>query len=359
MKNPFYSFNAAKLFHNFSHWWNQSYKFLACAVRYTHSLPTINSEKPISDKNKPRYTKPSELYKESGIEYGRNFALWKCLNCEKRWTSAYSWISTKFCLQNTKTINIKSKQGGGSEELWFDGAKLKNQDFLLEKCNDCDSKDKANKGNNVKIVRYKKLIWNNPEESEIISPHRQDLCAKCLKGDTCNDRKDIHFLEGIPPKTSSSPSGKVRSGKAQARDFSSTCFRPLPNKHNLIPNVKDKQYLIRLLSDILIPLKYNTMYKLDFFTKTKDGNIDFTDIMELEYAWSDNAIYDEDYKEKLYTGEIWNEFKGYALTHTDFMNKSLIPEFNLYLDKLCNILMNTPEYEGYIIIKINRTSLRP
>jgi hypothetical protein len=96
-------------------------------------------------------------------------------------------------LENTKTINVKSKdkQGTCSEELWFSGAKLKNQDFLLEKCNDCDSKDKANKGNNVKIVRYKKLIRSNPGELEIISPHRQDLCAKCLKGATCNERKDI------------------------------------------------------------------------------------------------------------------------------------------------------------------------
>lgn len=180
------------------HRWNQSYEFLAYAVRNTHSLPTtIPEKKPITDKKIPRYTKPSELYCESGIEYGRNFALWKCLNCEKRWTSAYSWISTKFCLENTKTINVKSKskskQGASSEELWFSGAALalKNQDFLLEKCNDCDSKGKANKDNNVKIVRYKKLIRSNPEELEIISPHRQDLCAKCLKGAPCNDRKDI------------------------------------------------------------------------------------------------------------------------------------------------------------------------
>jgi hypothetical protein len=165
-------------------------------MRNTHSLPTtIPEKKQISNKKIYRYTKPSELYSESGVEYGRNFALWKCLICEKRWTSAYSWISTKFCLQNTKTIKVKSKskQDTSSEELWFSGAALalKNQDFLLEKCNDCDSKGKANKGNNVKIVRYKKLIRSNPEELEIISPHRQDLCAKCLKGVPCNDRKDI------------------------------------------------------------------------------------------------------------------------------------------------------------------------
>jgi hypothetical protein len=65
-------------------------------------------------------------------------------------------------------------------------------------------------------------------------------------------------------------------------------------------------------------------------------------------------MYDEDYKEKAYSGEMWNEFKGYTLIHTDFMHKSEIPEFNLYLDKLCNILINTPEYDGYIILKINR-----
>jgi hypothetical protein len=108
-----------------------------------------------------------------------------CLNCSKRWTSAYTWISTEFCLGNTKTINVKNKSE--QNELWFSGVELKNQDFLLEKCNDCDSK---NKDNRVKIVRYKKLIKNDSSGLEIISPHhRQDLCAKCLKGDICNDRK--------------------------------------------------------------------------------------------------------------------------------------------------------------------------
>jgi hypothetical protein len=75
MKKSFYSFNSANLFFNLSQWWNKSYNFLAYAVRNTHSLPTNISVKPISDNIKPRYKKPSELYTESGIEYGRNFAL--------------------------------------------------------------------------------------------------------------------------------------------------------------------------------------------------------------------------------------------------------------------------------------------
>jgi hypothetical protein len=186
MKNPFFKFNTVKLIPLFSHWRNLCYNFLAYTVRNTHSLPSIKPDKKsISGKNKPRYTKPSELYKESGIEYGRNFALWKCLNCEKRWSSAYSWISTKFCLQNTKTINVKSKQKDSLVELWYDGANLKSQDFLLEKCKDCDSKDKT-KGNKVKILRYKKLIFKDPEGSDTIAHHKRELCAKCLSGDFCN-----------------------------------------------------------------------------------------------------------------------------------------------------------------------------
>lgn len=169
-------FKFINIFNNLLYWWNQCYKFVAYAVRNTHNLPTIIPEK------KTSYTKPNDLHYESGIEYGRNFALWKCLNCGKSWSSAYSWISTKFCLQNTKTMIVKGKNSSAQKkESWFSGAELKDQDFIIEKCKDCDTSAIPH---NVKIVRYNKLKWKG--ESEDNSPHRRDLCAKCLKGDFCN-----------------------------------------------------------------------------------------------------------------------------------------------------------------------------
>nr|SNU78009.1 TPA: hypothetical protein [Fusarium oxysporum f. sp. pisi] len=190
MKLTINDFKFTNLFNNFLYWWNQSNKSLAYVVRNTHNLPTIRNIAQTKAMKKPVYTKPSDLYYESGIEYGRNFALWKCLNCGKCWSSAYTWISTKFCLDNTKTMIVKSNNKQ-NKELWFSGAELKDQDFLLETCKDCDTKTKANKDNKVKIVRYKKLIRkDNSLELDINSPHRQDLCAKCLKGVICNNRND-------------------------------------------------------------------------------------------------------------------------------------------------------------------------
>lgn len=134
---------------------------------------------------KPVYTKPRDLYEEFDIEYGRNFAIWKCLNCSKSWSSAYSWISTKFCLENTKTMIVKNKNKQ-KKELWFSGADLKDQEFLIEECKDCNTSAKDNIDHKVKIVRYKKLIRTDNTTESDIRPHRQDLCAKCLKGVICN-----------------------------------------------------------------------------------------------------------------------------------------------------------------------------
>jgi hypothetical protein len=69
---------------------------------------------------------------------------------------------------------------------------LKDQDFIHEKCKDCDTSDKPDKENKINIVRYNKLEWKGDieySEEDDHSPHRRDLCPKCLKGDFCNKYK--------------------------------------------------------------------------------------------------------------------------------------------------------------------------
>ena len=55
------------------------------------------------------YTKPRDLHNQNGIEYGRHFAHWKCSNCENTWSSAYTWISTDFCIKNKNNYDKNSK----------------------------------------------------------------------------------------------------------------------------------------------------------------------------------------------------------------------------------------------------------
>lgn len=124
----------------------------------------------------------------------------------------------------------------------------------------------------------------------------------------------------------------------------------------LIPNYT-KQQFIKNLNDLLLPLiSTEKSYKIQYFMKTSYGYLDFTDQMEDQYCWSLNAIYDDDYKQKLYNGEIRNEFKGYSLVHSDIF-KALALNLNPYVEEVSNILnlslSNNNEDCDYIIIKIS------
>lgn len=113
------------------------------------------------------YTKPRDLYNENGIEYGRHFGKWKCSSCENTWTSAYTWISTDFCIKNKDNYD----QG------WYNTETLKSKDFILEQCKDCtDSK--------VNITNYRKL---KPNKNNNHIAHHAHLCAKCKKGSPCQE----------------------------------------------------------------------------------------------------------------------------------------------------------------------------
>lgn len=129
-----------------------------------------------------KFKEPSETYIDSGVKFGRLFGVWKCTNCNNNsWSSAYSWISTEFCFNNNNIILVKSRKGLNKlEEEWFSGSKLKDNEFLLQKCvHCCENSD-------VKIVRYRNLEWKGEPES--IEPHKEDLCIKCIKGVKCVKR---------------------------------------------------------------------------------------------------------------------------------------------------------------------------
>ncbi|CAH1761009.1 11472_t:CDS:2, partial [Entrophospora sp. SA101] len=91
-------------------------------------------------------------------EKHRVFGYWKCLNCRKKWVSAYTWLSLQKFIDKTP------------------GNKLLEGDFCVQECKKC----KGNENKNVMIWKYEPLIL-----SETGKPHKRDLCAKCQDGEYC------------------------------------------------------------------------------------------------------------------------------------------------------------------------------
>lgn len=117
---------------------------------------------------------------KSKTYFSKNFGKWTCLNCKNVWYSAYTWISLDFCKKNTEGyINKKTK----NNKIIFSGDKLKDEEFLLQKCKKCPEND-----SNVKILNYSKLEVSDDNLETL--PHRSDLCIKCLKGHKC--RRDYN-----------------------------------------------------------------------------------------------------------------------------------------------------------------------
>lgn len=148
--------------------WNLK-RVLSTSIAYFTTDNNSNSNK-ISN----TYFKPSELYEENGIEYGRNFGRFKCLNCNRIWTSAYTWISTDFCFKNKHMFKDKT----GKE--WYVGKKLKSKDFILEYCESCTSDNNTN----VIITSYNNL---RASDNDNRLEHHYSSCVKCKKGFPCQN----------------------------------------------------------------------------------------------------------------------------------------------------------------------------
>jgi hypothetical protein len=122
---------------------------------------------------KNNYIRPLKTELIDGVEYGRYFGQWKCLNCKRNWHSAYTWVSTDVDINK-----YKDKKG----KTWYSGKDLKDKEFLIEKCNSCNSSNNSN----VMINRYNYLeyaIENNIDRK----PHNGHLCAKCQGGNPCQN----------------------------------------------------------------------------------------------------------------------------------------------------------------------------
>ncbi|CAG8556983.1 12079_t:CDS:10, partial [Ambispora leptoticha] len=86
------------------------------------------------------------------------FGSWKCPNCEKRWTSAHTWISLQKYIDDSK--------------------ELKKDDYYMQKCS---GKQCRNLNTSI-ITNFEPL-----KRSDFVdkNPHREDLCAKCIAGHWC------------------------------------------------------------------------------------------------------------------------------------------------------------------------------
>jgi hypothetical protein len=113
-----------------------------------------------------------------GIEYGRYFGQWTCLDCKRSWHSAYTWVSTDVDINK-----VQDKKG----KTWYSGKDLKDKEFLIEKCKSCDSSNNSN----VVINRYSYLEYQINDFDTERKPHNEKLCAKCQEGYPC--RRNIDY----------------------------------------------------------------------------------------------------------------------------------------------------------------------
>jgi hypothetical protein len=137
---------------------------------------TLNKNNKKNKEMKIEYELPWTIENIDDIDYGRYFGKWKCLECKNHWSSAYTWISLDFCEKNSSIF--KDKKG----KYWFSGKNLKDKDFLLEKCRNCED----SKNSNVTLLSYNNLEGGSYVDNKI--PHHTELCAKCLKGYPCHDK---------------------------------------------------------------------------------------------------------------------------------------------------------------------------
>ncbi|CAG8681934.1 hypothetical protein GLOIN_2v1879451 [Rhizophagus irregularis DAOM 181602=DAOM 197198] len=91
----------------------------------------------------------------------RVFGNWKCLNCQNRWSSAYTWVSLQKFIEQKHLV-----QG----------------DFFMQNCKKC----KKNNNDNCTISNYKPLELSDSEK-----PHIRKLCAKCQHGATCRHLPEL------------------------------------------------------------------------------------------------------------------------------------------------------------------------
>ena len=146
------------------------------------SKKDIKFKIPRADDTKNRWIHPN-----TKVEYIRTFALWKCIQCNKRWHSAYTWLTLNFIINNKNLYKAKRNQSNSISADRFKGPDLKggktfvitSDEYLKQHCKSC-----TNTNVNNQIIYYSELRKGMVDTKE---RHRAELCAKCLNGYPCKN----------------------------------------------------------------------------------------------------------------------------------------------------------------------------
>lgn len=123
----------------------------------------------------------------------------------------------------------------------------------------------------------------------------------------------------------------------------------------LLPNVKYKDRFISSLKEELLSLK-NVKYNLYYCLQTKYGKIDFWDQIESQFAWSDNNMYDDDFKDRGYQ-EDWDQFVRYSIIHKDLFHKNKIDDVDMYVKGVYDKLVSKKSSDvRHTILVVNKVS---
>ena len=119
----------------------------------------------------------------------------------------------------------------------------------------------------------------------------------------------------------------------------------------LLPNVKYKDHFISSFKNELLLLK-NTEFKLSYYLQTRDGYINFWDEIENQFAWSENNIYDEHFKDGGYQ-EDWDQFVRYSIVHSDLFHKNKVED--MYVKGVYDKLVSKESSDvRHTILRINK-----
>jgi len=123
----------------------------------------------------------------------------------------------------------------------------------------------------------------------------------------------------------------------------------------LLPNVNYKDFFISSLKENLLSLK-SVEYNLYYHLQTKYGKIDFWDQIENQFAWSDNNIYDDDFKDRGYQEDL-DQFVRYSIIHKDLFHKNKIGDIDMYVKCVYEKLVSKKSSdERYTILVVNKVS---
>jgi hypothetical protein len=128
----------------------------------------------------------SSYFKDNGVEYARSYAKWRCSNksCRNTWFSAYTWISFK-ALKSNLELYISPPKSKEKVEKAFKGSILKEGEYFQQLCRKCNTK-------NNKIIYFANLEGGEGFDSQ--TPHRSELCQKCLSGHPCLHMENLLIL---------------------------------------------------------------------------------------------------------------------------------------------------------------------